>query len=138
MALGEEVYNNRCLTCHQQNGRGVKGLYPTLHGTEWVQGDKGRLIRMILHGVQGAMKVKGQTYQQVMSAHGDLSNQKVAAVLTYIRANYGNDASAVTPEEVDAVRTREERTQMWEARELRTATGIPESGSSNTSTEPGS
>lgn len=102
---GEEIYNTRCISCHQMNGQGVPGTFPPLDGTKWVTGDKGRLIRLLLHGVQGRMEVKGRTYSGSMPPWGGaLDDEGIAAISTYIRSNFGNEASPVTPEEVAKVR----------------------------------
>lgn len=127
MAYGERVYALRCQTCHQADGRGVAGAFPPLQPNDWVQGDRGRLIRLVLHGVQGEIEVQGTTYQGVMPAFGYLSDDEVAAVLTYVRQSFGNDTTGVAPEQVAAVRTSTEAPRGgWSARELREATGIPE------------
>jgi mono/diheme cytochrome c family protein len=104
LALGKQVYQQYCLACHQSNGEGVPGLYPPVKDSEWVQGDKQRLIGVIVNGLEGPIEVRGETYNQAMPPHGFLSNQQIAGVSSYIRQNFGNDASAVTPDEVEAVR----------------------------------
>jgi mono/diheme cytochrome c family protein len=117
---GEQIYNTRCMSCHQMNGKGVPGTFPPLTDTDWVNGDKGRLIRLLLHGVSGRMEVKGQTYSGVMPPWGGaLDDAGVAAVLTYIRTNFGNDTTAVTAEEVAKVRAATKgRKKPWTAKEL--------------------
>jgi mono/diheme cytochrome c family protein len=126
---GEQIYNTRCMSCHQMGGRGVPGTFPPLRDTDWVNGDKGRLIRMLLHGISGQIEVKGQTYSGVMPPWGGaLDDEGIAAVSTYIRSNFGNDASAITAEEVAKVRAAtKERKKPWTAKELKKEanTGIP-------------
>ena len=106
MAQGKSIYNKYCLVCHQVQGEGVPGLYPPISETEWVSGDKERLITIVLEGQEGPIEVKGETYNNIMPAQDFLSNQEVAAVLTYIRQNFGNNASKITPEEVEEVREK--------------------------------
>ena len=126
MALGQRVYQQQCVTCHQADGRGVGGVYPTLHETKWTTGDKGRLIRLVLHGMEGPMKVKGQRYNQRMRSLSYLTDEQIAAVLTYVRQRFGNDARAVAPEEVAAVRaTTASREEAWTPSALWQETGIP-------------
>lgn len=104
-SVGKKVYTQYCYSCHQAEGVGVQGLYPPINkGTEWVTGDKARLIGIILNGMQGEIEVHGETYNNAMPQHGYLSNEEVAGVLTYIRSNWGNNAGAVTAEEVEKVR----------------------------------
>lgn len=102
-APGQAIYEQYCLTCHQVNGSGVPNLNPPLRQTDWVLGDKTRLINVLLNGLQG-QEIEGETYDNVMPAHNFLNDGQIADVLTYIRSNFGNKASAVTAEEVKAVR----------------------------------
>lgn len=117
---GEQIYNTRCMSCHQMNGQGVPSFFPPLTDTEWVTGDKGRLIRLLLHGMSGEVEVKGTTYSGTMPPWGRaLDDEDMAAIATYIRTSWGNDAPAVTADEVARVRAATEgRTQPWTADEL--------------------
>lgn len=134
---GEQIYNTRCMSCHQMGGRGVPGSFPPLRDTDWVNGDKGRLIRLLLHGVTGSMEVKGQTYSGSMPPWKDaLGPEGIAAVATYVRSNFGNDASPVTPEEVEAVQAATEgRKKPWTAKELAKAENQGISGDESEPTE---
>lgn len=126
-ADGEQIYTSRCATCHQASGKGVPGVFPPVTGTDYVTGEKGQLIRVILHGLSGEIEVGGQTYSGSMPPWGSfLSNEEVAAVSTYLRQNFGNEASEVTPSEVQAVRSaHSDRSQPWTADELVENAGIP-------------
>lgn len=126
-ADGEQIYTSRCATCHQASGKGVPGVFPPVTGTEYVTGEKGQLVRIILHGLSGEIEVGGQTYSGSMPPWGSfLSNEEVAAVSTYLRQNFGNEASEVTPSEVQAVRNAHtDRSQPWTAEELAENAGIP-------------
>jgi len=130
---GEQIYNTRCMSCHQMGGRGVPGTFPPLTDTEWVTGDKGRLIRLLLHGLTGPIEVNGTRYSGVMPPWGGaLDDQGIADIATYIRTNFGNEASPITTEEVTAVRAATEgRTKPWTAEELKQEKnlGIPGAGS---------
>jgi len=97
---GEAVYLKYCLACHQASGSGVPGMYPTLHETDWVAGDKTRLINLLLNGQQGQITVNGSVFQGVMPPHDYLTDEQIASVLTYVRSNFGNKADAVQIEEV--------------------------------------
>jgi mono/diheme cytochrome c family protein len=114
-----------CVTCHQENGQGVPGVYPPLAGSEWAQGSPDRVIRIVLFGLQGPVHVRGADFgAAVMPAFGPTgtfgwSDEKIAAVLTYVRSEWGNKASAITLEQVTAVRTAEaSRTKAWIQDEL--------------------
>lgn len=100
---GQLVYEQNCLTCHQANGSGVPNLNPPLRGTDWVLGDKTRLINVLLKGLQG-QEIEGDMYDNAMPAHDFLNDTQLADVLTYIRSNFGNKAEAVTADEVKMVR----------------------------------
>ncbi|MES3629957.1 MAG: cytochrome c [Longimonas sp.] len=117
---GSRIYNNRCQTCHQSDGMGVSGQFPPLVETDWVVGDEGRLIRILLHGMEGPMEVLGEEYNGVMPGwQRQLDDAEIAAVLTHIRGEWGNDASEITAEQVSILREYEsDRTAAWTADEL--------------------
>jgi mono/diheme cytochrome c family protein len=128
---GQRIYRAYCLSCHQADGSGIAGMYPPLQQTDWVEGDTGRLIRLVINGVAGPIEVKGEMYNNVMPAHGNLSDNQIADVLTFVRQSFGNDASAVTADDVYAVRSTNEQRGMWRASDLEHATGIPPAASSD-------
>ncbi len=101
---GQEIYQWYCGACHQRDGKGDSGRFPPLAGVDWVTGDEKRLIGVVLNGLEGAIEVNGVTYNSAMPQHSFLTDQQVADVLTYIRSNFGNDASAITAEQVAEVR----------------------------------
>ena len=103
---GQQVYVSYCQGCHMKNGMGVPGLNPPLGETDWVTGDKKRLIQVILKGMSDPIEINGETYQNVMASHSFLSDQQIADVLTYIRNAFGNSASDISPEEVATERDR--------------------------------
>jgi mono/diheme cytochrome c family protein len=101
---GKTIYDKYCLACHQANGTGVPGMYPPLTDTNWIQGDKNRLIGILVAGLEGEIVVNNQVYRTAMPAHNYLSDNQIADVLTYIRNSFGNSASPIAPEEVQAYR----------------------------------
>ncbi|GAB4048060.1 c-type cytochrome [Spirosoma litoris] len=102
-APGQVIYEQNCLTCHQTNGSGVPNLNPPLRGTDWVLGDKTRLINVLLKGLQG-QEIEGDMYDNAMPAHDFLTDVQIADVLTYIRSSFGNKADAITADEVKTAR----------------------------------
>ncbi len=113
------IFRVRCSVCHQMNGQGVAS-FPPLAGSSWVQGNEKRPIRIVLHGLQGKIRVDGKEYNGVMPGLGkQLSDEEIAAVLTYVRSSWGNQAPAVTAESVRAVREAEgARSSLWTEAEL--------------------
>lgn len=122
MKLGKRVFTTNCASCHGASGLGVAGQYPPLAGSEWVLERPHHVVALVLHGLQGPVVVKGNTYNNVMTAWGkQLNDRQIAAVITYIRNEWGNQASAITTEQVARVRAETaERTQAWTEAELKT------------------
>lgn len=103
---GKTVYTTYCLTCHQVDGSGVPKLNPPLIQTQWTLGSKTILIEQVLKGSSGKIEIDGETFHNTMPPLATLTDQQIADVLTYVRNNFGNKASAVTPAEVKAVRAK--------------------------------
>ncbi len=101
---GASIYYKFCSACHQVDGKGAGGRFPPLAGTDWVTGDKDRLIQIILEGMEGTIEVNGTQYSGLMPQHSFLSDSEIADVLTYIRSDFGNNASAVEAAEVANLR----------------------------------
>ncbi|MGO8837893.1 MAG: c-type cytochrome [Limisphaerales bacterium] len=105
-AHGKQVYDVVCGICHGLDGLGKPGQAPALAGSEWVI-TKGsdRLIRIPLSGLSGPMQVNGKDWNLAMAPMGvALSDTDLAAVLTYIRSSWGNQAGEVTADNVKSVR----------------------------------
>jgi mono/diheme cytochrome c family protein len=117
--------DGHCVTCHQPTGQGLDPIYPTLVGSPWVTGDEERIVKIVLHGLWGPIEVNGKTYDPAkgippMTAFGALlKDEEVAAVVTYVRNSWGNQAPAVKSETVKKVRgeTRS-RSIFWKPEEL--------------------
>ncbi len=105
---GDLIYAGVCVPCHQAGGTGLAGKYPPLAGSEWVALDAGIPVRILLHGLQGPIQVKGETYVNQMPAWGpQLSDAEIAAVLSYVRSSFGNKAGPVATELVQEIRRSE-------------------------------
>ena len=124
---GKKLFNNAaCNTCHQATGLGVPAVYPPLAGSEWVLGSEERVVRIVLFGLQGKVTVKGADYAAAaMPAFGKFagsnfnwSDDKVAAVLSYVRQEWGNTAGPITTEQVAAIRAKEGEHKAWTSDEL--------------------
>jgi cbb3-type cytochrome c oxidase subunit III len=104
-ADGKAIYLTNCSACHQATGSGG-GPFPPLAGNADVVGaDTSALIATLLNGRSGAIQTNGKTYGGVMPAwKGTLTDGQIAAVLTYVRSAWGNDAAIVSEEQVAAAR----------------------------------
>jgi len=120
LARGKAVYETICALCHNNDGMGKPNQAPAFVGSEWVLGSPNRMIRIPLVGLAGPVKVKDQEWNLAMPNMGAaLSDDDLAAVLTYIRVSWGNKASVITPAQVKAVKKEiGNRTQPWSASEL--------------------
>lgn len=103
-ANGLKVYTQICISCHQADGGGVPRMNPPLIKTTYVLGDKTRLIKIVLNGFKEDVEINGDTYSNVMPSFSYLKDQEIADVLTYVRSNFGNKATAVSLKQVTATR----------------------------------
>jgi mono/diheme cytochrome c family protein len=118
MLLGKRIYTN-CVSCHQTSGQGIAGQYPPLVDSEWVLGSDRVLARILLNGIIGPIEVRGKVYNAQMPAWRQLSDRDIAAVLTYIRASWGNTADPVSEATIQDVRAKlGGRTKSFTAAEL--------------------
>ena len=101
---GAKVYQQYCSACHQMNGKGASGRFPPLTKTDWVSGDKKRLVKILLNGMEGSLVIQDEVYNGVMPQHSFLTDKEIAEVLTYIRSSFGNEADAVTEDAVKKIR----------------------------------
>ncbi|MEX2574450.1 MAG: c-type cytochrome [Balneolaceae bacterium] len=116
---GSQLYST-CMSCHGPEGQGVGGLGTSLAGSEWVQNDPEGVVRVVLHGFEGGAAERGEEIPSVMPAHGSLSDENLASILTYIRQSWGNDAGPVRPGDVSRIREESGgRRETWSPDELR-------------------
>ena len=106
-----------------ETGEGQPGLVPTLHGAPFTVGDPGAFARILLHGMEGPVTVKGQHYNAAMPPATFDADEELAAVMTFVRNSWGNAAGPVTPELVARVkRETRGRVKTWTEGELN---GLP-------------
>lgn len=109
-AMGGKIYAREgyCGTCHQSDGKGLSAAgFPPLAGTQWVLGNEERLIKLALNGLLGPMEIMGTPYEgrvPMTGFRGLLNDDELAAVLTYVRNAFGNEASPISPDLVKQVR----------------------------------
>ena len=108
LRLGRRVFEANCVICHQTSGLGVPSRCPPLVNSEWVLGQdphmRRQLVAIVLYGLQGPVTVRGLVYNGNMPAWNHLSDEEIAAVLSYIRSSWGNRASPLAVEEVFSLR----------------------------------
>ena len=116
---GRQTFAGLCAACHQPTGKGLEGLAPPLAESEWVLGDPDRIVKVVMHGLRGPIKVKGMTYSYDMPAAGFLTDEQIAGVLTYIRREWDHEASPVSVDLVKKIRAENKgRTDAWTDGEL--------------------
>ena len=119
--VGKALFSANCITCHQANGLGIPGQYPPLAGSEIVLGDAtNHTIAIVLKGLQGPLTVKGQAFNNAMQPwEGQYTDQQLAAILTYVRSDWGNNAPPVTADMVKQIRDAiKDRKEQWTWPEL--------------------
>ena len=82
-----------------EQGEGLEGVYPPLAKSDYLMADKKRSIKQIIGGITGSITVNGTEYNSEMPGYA-LSDEEITHVLNYIRNNFGNKGTAVTPAEV--------------------------------------
>jgi mono/diheme cytochrome c family protein len=116
---GRKQFHDYCAACHQADGRGSDDT-PPLAGSSWVAGPENRLVKIVLDGVRGPMEVNGKTYDREMPGFGQvLSDADVAALLSFVRREFGASSDPITLEAVRQIRsTNRTRTDYWTTQEL--------------------
>ncbi|MGD1085189.1 MAG: cytochrome c [Verrucomicrobiota bacterium] len=110
LAKGEFVFNQTCKACHQDNGLGKPGQYPPLAGSDWLLAPSpARIGRIVLRGLGGSIRVEGAngtyTGNGAMTPWADVyDDEHLAAVLSYVRTQWGNNAPKIKPEDIKAIR----------------------------------
>jgi len=104
MAKGKTAYEANCAACHQADGTGLKGAFPPLAGSDYLNKDRKTVMSAALFGLSGPITVNGQDYNGVMPSMGHLPDEDLAAALSYVFGSWGNSQSAVSTDEVAALR----------------------------------
>ncbi|MCM8541506.1 MAG: c-type cytochrome [Lentisphaeraceae bacterium] len=123
---GEELFFGKatCFACHGPDAEGMPNIGPPLVKSEWVNGSKEKLVSVLLHGLQGPIKVKGKTYNPPLPMPGLGANPMfkdadIAAISTFIRNHFGNKASVISAKDVAEIRKKtDDRSAPFTAKEL--------------------
>jgi mono/diheme cytochrome c family protein len=109
---GQEVYKNICVACHQPDGRGQERLAPPLVGSTLALASADIPARILLNGKEGPVGL-------MPPVGSTLNDEQIAAVLTYVRREWGQTGSPVDPATVKAVRAQtSDRSRPWTHDEL--------------------
>jgi nitrite reductase (NO-forming) / hydroxylamine reductase len=102
---GRNAFLVHCAACHQRDGSGLRGAFPPLADADWLrEHPTERAISVVLRGLSGPLTVNGLQYNAVMPPMAHLSDRDVAAILTHVYGNWGNDGRMVSEGMVAAVR----------------------------------
>ena len=122
LTVGKTTYMMTCIACHQITGAGLFPVFPPLTKSPYINGSAERLIAIILKGNIGPFTVDGKPYNNIMTPQEVLpfmTDDKIAAVATYVRANFGNTSGPITVEQVAAARKKfADRKTSWTQAEL--------------------
>jgi len=107
---GKKLFSaNACIGCHGADGAGLENLGPQLDRSNWVTGSQGRLVKILLHGLTGPIKINGKDFTPLAAMPGlgqnpSIKDQDIADIATFIRANWSNRAPKVTAATVARIR----------------------------------
>lgn len=116
---GKKLFARQCQQCHQADGMGLPGVYPPLVNSPWLLKHEELPVKILLKGISGPITVMGKDYNGNMPEVGDWKDRDIAAVLTYVRQNWGHSASEISEELVTKIREEiKDRTKPWSSQEL--------------------
>ncbi|MEX0449887.1 cytochrome c [Spiribacter sp. 221] len=128
VSAGATIFAANCATCHQANGSGISEAVPPLVDSRYVTGAADTPVQILLHGIKGPIEVAGNQYDGRMPRFGEtLTDSEIAAVVSYIRQQWGNSAAFVEPAFVAEQRARfvADRGPWNGGAELEQVTGVP-------------
>lgn len=103
IARGREIYSDFCMQCHLSDGKGTPKVFPPLAGSDWLVNKRKESIHSIKYGLNGPIKVNGESYNSAMTPLG-LEDEEIADVMNYIMNSWGNtQKKMVTVEEVASI-----------------------------------
>ena len=108
---GKTLYFGKaaCFGCHGPKGKGQANMVPQLAKSDWVTGDPKRLIKVMLHGLSGPITLNKKVFKTVMvmpgmAANKHLSDKDLAAIATYMRNSWGNQATPLKAKDFTKIR----------------------------------
>jgi mono/diheme cytochrome c family protein len=116
---GRTQFENYCSGCHAVDGEGVEAEAPPLVGSSWVAGPQDRLIRILLHGVRGAIEIRGKTYNREMPGFGKvLTDTELASLASFVRSQFGGLSTPLEATAISRIRAAQQRSTPWTVSEL--------------------
>ncbi len=107
IARGKTVYVENCISCHLVDGKGVPTIFPPLAKSDFLTDSIPEAIKAVKYGLQGAIKVNGEEYDNMMPEPG-LDDREVSDVMNYILNTWGNStAKMVTVKQVQETKPNE-------------------------------
>jgi mono/diheme cytochrome c family protein len=104
---GAAAFASSCALCHGPAGEGQPGLGPSLIDSPWLLGEGSIPIRLVLDGLTGPVEVEGETWDITMPGHREnplLDDEAIAAILTWVRRQWGHGADPIDPKAVTELR----------------------------------
>jgi nitrite reductase (NO-forming) len=101
-ALGEKIFSEKCVVCHQANGQGISGAFPSLLGSEFLKNNRLGAVSQVLNGTPGGSVINGVKYSAPMPPQVDTKEEAVA-VINYVANHFGNEFGLITIEDVKDV-----------------------------------
>jgi mono/diheme cytochrome c family protein len=102
---GQRVYTQLCARCHIANGSGTM-QFPPLAGSEIVQGDPSKALKIMVKGLKGKIERQGKTYNSVMPSFRMIPHKDLAHVLNFIRKSFGNKVTTQDIHHVEVVKAK--------------------------------
>ena len=111
---GASLFRSICQTCHSADGNGINGLAPPLNKSDWVTGDKSRLIKVLLYGLNGPITIGTKVYKSPeisgempgLASNSNFSDEDIAQVANYIRNSWSNKGDKISKEAVSEIREK--------------------------------
>jgi mono/diheme cytochrome c family protein len=101
---GHEVFGQICAACHQPSGLGMAGTAPPLVDSEWLLGPQDRVVRIVLNGLHGPIKVGKHSVDLEMPGLKVLTDEQIASALTYLRREWGHEGNPIEIHSVERIR----------------------------------
>jgi mono/diheme cytochrome c family protein len=88
---GLELYKTHCANCHQLDGTGLAGLYPPIYNSDYLKGNRLKMICLMHNGLNDSLTINGRKYKQAMPANKNLEPLDLAEITTYVYNKWGGE-----------------------------------------------